>query len=101
MVSSLISSRSRSRGSTSNPTGRKVSESEILQYSDGTPLYPSEEPTGFGKSESMDTSQRSVSAPEAYAAQVRHMRDPHSSSYEIPNGAIRVDNQVTIDRQEV
>lgn len=99
LVSSLVASEGRASRSRSNTTDPKHFDLEPPQYPNGIRLASRDGPRSFAKSPSVESSEQSMLGPESYAAQVQYARGNHGHSHEIPRGAIRVDNQVTINRQ--
>lgn len=97
-VSSLVISERRPSRSRSNTTDPKNFDLEAPQYPNGIRLASSDEPRRFVKSPSAESSEQSMLSPETYAAQIQYARGNYGNSYEVPRGAIRVDNQISVNR---
>lgn len=85
----------------SNDEGSKVSARELPRYVEGVRIPSTDSPTGFGKVTSVIGSQQAFLAPEISISHLKSLPRSFSHDYEIPDGAIRVDNHVTIDREVV
>lgn len=97
LVSSLVSSGSRASRSRSNTTDPKSYGLEAPQYPNGIRLASRDEPRSYPKTASMESTEQPMLNQDTYAAQVQYARGHPGYSNEIPRGAIRVDNQVTVN----